>query len=255
MDYLEARISKMEYPASGHALLSFVAKRPVRGEPGQFVMVRGEWGSHPMLPRAFSLVETGEEGAILIRVIGEGTRLLYDMKPGDPLWVLGPLGRGFDFKDKTLRPVLVAGGVGVAPLLFLAERLASEKQRPVFIYGARTYGDLALRERLSSVSDLVVTTEDGSSGEKGLATDALKRCLEDGTPSQIFACGPQAMLEAVAGAAGKARVRCEVALESPMACGTGVCKGCAIETAEGDYRYVCSDGPVFDAVEIYGGAK
>jgi dihydroorotate dehydrogenase electron transfer subunit len=218
-------------------------------------MVRGEWGFDPILPRALSLVQAGQKGAVLIRVVGQGTGLLADMRPGDRLRVLGPMGRGYDIRDASLRPVLVGGGVGIAPIIFLAEQLTAGPHRPVCIYGARTSTDLPLVERLEQVSDVIVTTEDGSGGEKGMVTDPLDRVLSDGTPSEVFACGPEAMLRAVARVAHKTHTRCEVALESPMACGMGTCKGCAFETADGELRYVCSDGPVFDSVEIFGGTQ
>jgi dihydroorotate dehydrogenase electron transfer subunit len=149
----------------------------------------------------------------------------------------------------------VAGGVGVAPLIFLAEQLAAEGARPIFVYGARSVQDLPLLARTQCVGDFYATTEDGSFGEKGMATEPLKRILETGENIQLFSCGPEPMLKAVALLAGSAGVPCEIALESPMACGMGTCKGCAVPGADGEYRYVCCDGPVFNSAEIYGGAK
>jgi dihydroorotate dehydrogenase electron transfer subunit len=253
MQYLETRIVSREEPAPGYALLAFTGDGPIAGEPGQFVMVRGDWGAHPTLGRAFSLVESGERGAILIRVVGEGTRLLAALDPGDRLFVLGPAGHGFDLPSAGERPVLVAGGVGVAPLIFLAERAAARGVRPRFLYGARTSADLPLADRVAAAADLAVTTEDGSAGERGLVTSPLARLLEAGEGGPICSCGPEAMLEAVAKLAVEHGVPCQVALESPMACGMGTCKGCAVLAADREYRYVCSDGPVFEASQIWDG--
>jgi dihydroorotate dehydrogenase electron transfer subunit len=255
MRYLEARVTSIEEPAPGYALVSFAGDGPVTGEPGQFVMVRGDWGAHPTLGRAFSLVESGEQGAILVRVVGEGTRLLAGARPGDRLFVLGPSGHGFDAEAAGDAPLLVAGGVGVAPLVFLAERLAARGGRPVFLYGARTAADLPLADRVAAAADLQLITEDGSRGERGLVTAPLARLLEQGHRGPIRSCGPEPMLEAVARLAVKHGVPCQVALESPMACGMGTCKGCAVLAADREYRYVCSDGPVFEATEIWNGGE
>jgi len=253
MDYLRTRVTAIERPAPEHVLVRFAGDRPIEGRPGQFVMVRGEWGFHPVLARAFSLVEAGEQGAILVRVVGEGTALLDGLRPGDSLAVLGPQGRGFSEPETGRRVVLVAGGVGVAPLVFMAERVANGGGRATFLYGARTSADLPLEERIRGVADLTVTTEDGSIGRQGLVTEPLVQILADSTDVQIYACGPEPMLAAVARLAVASGVPCEVALESRMACGMGTCKGCAVLAADREYRYVCSDGPVFEAIAIYGG--
>ncbi len=255
MEYQVTQITDVEHPQPEYALLRFSGKQPVTGKPGQFLMVRGDWGTDPILPRAFSLVEVGNKGAILVREVGKGTKKLREMRPGDELGVLGPGGQGFSVPQAGSRPVLVAGGVGVAPLVFLAEQLASEGVRPIFIYGARSSQDLPLRSRAAQAGDMIITTEDGSSGEQGMVTGPLQRILEGSEQVQLFSCGPEPMLKAVALLAKRAGVSCEIALESPMACGMGTCKGCAVPGADGNYRYVCCDGPVFNSAEIYGGVK
>ncbi len=252
IDYIETLVESVEQPAEGYALIRFVAAPPLAATPGQFVMVRGAWGRHPVLGRAFSLVEDGSAGAILARVVGEGTRLLAGLRPGDPLSVLGPSGRGFEPSASDRSALLIAGGAGVAPLVFLAERLFADGRRPRFFYGARSADELPLRERVDACSELVVATEDGSAGEHGLITEPLARALEDEQRPQLFACGPEPMLQVVARLAVERGTPCQVALESPMACGMGTCKGCAILAADRSYRYVCSDGPVFAAEEIFG---
>jgi dihydroorotate dehydrogenase electron transfer subunit len=252
MDYLKTEIVENVEVAAGYALLRFRGEKPVVGAPGQFAMVRGAWGAHPVLGRAFSLVEVGAAGAILVRAVGDGTRRLVSLGPGDALSVLGPLGHGYAAHEPGRLAVLVAGGVGVAPIAFLAERLAAAGARPTILFGARTANDLPLRERLAAAGDLVITTEDGSVGERGLVTAPLERLLAARRDVQIFACGPEPMLEAVAKLAVAASAPCQVALESPMACGMGTCKGCAVLAASGEYKYVCSDGPVFDSAAIWG---
>ncbi len=253
MKYLRTRISEVLYPAPDHALLRFTTDQPIAGIPGEFVMIRGDWGVHPVLPRAFSLVESGAVGSVLVKATGSGSDLLAGMEEGDELTVFGPLGKGYEIvPDKT--PVLVAGGVGVAPLLFLAQELAAAGRKPIFLYGARTENDLPLSDDIAAVTELIVTTENGSVGEQGLITQPLARVLAEHPDSQVYTCGPDAMLAAVAKVAAAAKVPCQVALEAPMACGMGTCKGCAVMTPDGSYRYVCIDGPVFAAQDIYGGA-
>lgn len=252
MKSLRTRITEVVYPAPDHALLRFSADEAIRAVPGEFVMIRGDWGCHPVLPRAFSLVESGAGGAVLVKAIGEGTQRLADMKVGDELVVFGALGRGYQVDQSDRQAVLVAGGVGVAPLLFLARELASQGVRPLFIYGARTENDLPLADDIAQVSTLQVTTENGSVGELGRVTAPLERALAQRPDSVVYTCGPEGMLEAVAAVAARAGVPCQVALEAPMACGMGTCKGCAVMCADGSYRYVCYDGPVFQADVIYG---
>jgi dihydroorotate dehydrogenase electron transfer subunit len=251
--YLKTTIERVESVAPGYALVSFKSEIPLEGTPGQFVMIRGAWGANPVLPRAFSIVRAGEVGQVLVRDVGPGTSLLCNMHEGDTLNVLGPLGNGF-IEPKSARAVLVAGGVGVAPLVFLAERLAPRGVPVTFVYGARTRNDLPLTDRIRASAELIVTTEDGSVGTRGLVTEPLADLLND-PECIVYSCGPNAMLEAVGRVAMDSGVECQVALESPMACGMGTCKGCAVVRPDGSFTYVCTDGPVFVAASIYGGGK
>ncbi len=255
MKYLRTRITEVEYPAPHHALLRFAADEPIPGIPGEFVMIRGDWGVHPVLPRAFSLVESGATGSVLVKAIGEGTERLAGMQVGDELVVFGPLGKGYRIDDSDRRQILVAGGVGVAPLKFMAEQMAAAGRRATFLYGARTEHDLPLSGDIEAVAELLVTTENGSVGEQGLITAPLERLLADDPHAIVYTCGPDGMLHAVANVASRFGVPCQVALEAPMACGMGTCKGCAVMGVDGQYRYVCYDGPVFDAPEIFEAAS
>jgi dihydroorotate dehydrogenase electron transfer subunit len=251
MQYQSTKISEIRRVAPGYATLAFTGKQPVSGAPGQFVMIRGNWGSDPILPRAFSLVATGASGVVLVRDVGRGTSLLCHMKPGDDLFVLGPLGNMWTSPSADRTAVLVAGGVGVAPLVFLARELKQSGIRTRFLFGARTADDLPLRADIEEMCTLQVTTEDGSVGHRGLVTDLLDGLLDDSTA--VYSCGPHRMLEAVGAIAAARGVPCQVALESPMACGMGTCKGCAVIDPDGNFKYVCTDGPVFEAQRIFGG--
>ncbi len=217
-------------------------------------MVRGDFGTDPILPRAFSLVAVGESGAILVRAVGKATRRLAQLKPSDPLSVLAPLGNTFIRPLKSHRPILVAGGVGVAPLIFLAETLYSQGNHPMFFYGGRTADDILFKDRISRVSELIVTTENGSAGEQGLVTEAVDSFLsKEGSDVLIYTCGPEPMMAALNTIARKRRLPLQASLEQSMACGVGTCKGCAVHGINGGYNYVCSDGPVFRGEETFGG--
>jgi dihydroorotate dehydrogenase electron transfer subunit len=253
MEFFETKIVEVRLLAPGYTYLRFERDREILGDPGQFVMVRGDFGTDPLLPRAFSLVASGKAGAILVREVGKATRLLSAMRPGDVLNVLGPLGNRFSMPKGCGQPILVAGGVGVAPLIFLAERLAEKGMRAAFLYGGRARSDLLLTDRIAESADLILTTEDGSVGEKGLVTGPLASLLEEREHVAVYACGPEPMLAALARMAAASKARLEVALEQAMACGMGTCKGCAVHAADGGFRYVCSDGPVFDARDVFGG--
>ena len=162
MKYLRTTITEVQYPAKDHALLRFAADEEIPGQAGEFVMIRGDWGVHPVLPRAFSLVDSGATGSVLVKAVGEGTERLAAMEAGDELMVFGPLGNGYELDDSDRTPLLVAGGVGVAPLLFLAEQLAAKGVRPTFLYGARSEDDLPLTDKIAAVAELIITTENGA---------------------------------------------------------------------------------------------
>ena len=234
--------------------------------PAQFFMI-GVPGSDVLLRRPFSVCglpgtfEDGRAGAvqILYRVYGRATRLLSSLRPGSTLQVLGPLGRGFTPPPApAAKIVLVAGGIGSAPYpAFLAE-LTRLGRRATMIYGARSVTELPLldwfRERCDSV---VVTTDDGSLGTRGLVTGPLTELIEGPGRDRlhVYACGPSPMLKAVAALAVKSGIPCDLALEAPMACGFGVCLGCVVPTHEHaggpiDFKRVCLEGPVMRATDL-----
>jgi dihydroorotate dehydrogenase electron transfer subunit len=248
---------------AAYHVLTFQADSEVSARAGQFAMVRSAaWGQAPLLPRPMSLLTAGDRPSILVKVVGEGTRRLAHASSGEPFDLLLPLGLPFGPCPEGRRPVLVAGGVGVAPLLFLARDLAAnDGVRPLALYGARTAADLPLAADLEATAELRVATEDGGRGVRGRVTVLLEAALDDlaaaGQDVKIYTCGPEAMMAAVAAVAAVRGLPCEVSLETPMACGYGVCLGCpvpraarATDGAPSGYLYACTEGPCIDAAAI-----
>lgn len=223
----------------------------VSARPGQFVMLGT--GAHdvaaPFLPRPFSIGTRKEDGRLgfLVRVFGAGTRRLSKVAAGDELLVLGPLGRPFRLPDD--RPVVcLAGGVGLAPFLFVGAIAREGGPSIRLVYGERTGSrvfDPELIRRIAGVEP-DVRTEDGSVGRRGLVVDDLD--LADAP--QLLACGPDPMLQACASLARRNGLRLQVSVEEHMGCGIGTCQGCVVLSAGGDWVKSCTDGPVFDAVEL-----
>jgi dihydroorotate dehydrogenase electron transfer subunit len=231
-----------------------------QAHPGQFVMVRPNKFSEPLLPRPFSIHRLqGDQVELLFKVVGQGTRQLAELKKGDLLEVRGPLGRGFNFSTDQ-KPILVAGGMGVAPLLFLAEtwkRSPKKNQKGALrlFLGARNKAELLyLKEFERAGAEIFAATEDGSYGRKGLVTRLLTTTLKDPSPHQtLFVCGPNAMLKAVRNWAVPNGIPCQLSLETHMACGLGACLGCVVARKKGTeiaYVNVCQEGPVFEAQEV-----
>lgn len=231
-------------------VLTFEDREGTAALPGQFVMVRGaEWGDAPLLPRPMSYLTGGNTPSILIKVIGEGTLRMGRAEPGEPFTLLGPLGLPWRAPSPGRRVVLVGGGVGIAPLLFLARSLAAAgAPKPLAIYGGRSSRDLPLDDDLEVLTELLVTTEDGSRGVKGRVTDVLAELL--GPDKDVFTCGPDRMMARVAEMCAARDVPCEASLETPMACGYGVCLGCPVPTTDGAYMYACVQGPCVDARRV-----
>jgi len=200
-----------------------------------------------------SILEAGDTLRFLIRRCGEGTRILTSLCPGEPVLVLGPFGRAFPLPDGEAKKLLmVAGGVGVAPMEFAARECSALGIRPTFLYGARTAEELVLLEELREVAEVELATDDGSLGHHGLVTELLEVALKGAeSVDGVWTCGPEPMMAAVARIAGAFEVSCLVSVEARMACGRGLCLGCALPDREGEPRYVCKDGPVFDATEMY----
>jgi len=222
-------------------------------EPGQFVMLSpGALGStprvDPLLPRPMAIYRvSGAELDVLYKVTGRGTALLADARPGERVRVVGPLGRGFPAPAPGERALLVGGGTGIASLYDLAAR-AAERARVSVLLGARSAADLMGREDFAALDvELLVATEDGSEGRRGLVTELLEDRLAEGPGARVYACGPTAMMRRAAELAAARGASCHVSLENRMACGFGICLGCAVPAATEGFDLVCRDGPVFDA--------
>jgi dihydroorotate dehydrogenase electron transfer subunit len=258
MRYFQAKISENRVLGGGYFVLRLSGSALLAAaKPGQFVMIRGAWGRDPLLPRAFSLLAVGPGGTadILAKTVGRGTALLERALPGAEVDVLGPLGSSFPEPQADTTDLLVAGGVGLPPLYMQAALAADRRQvaRSEMIYGGRGAADLVLLHEMRAMGlGLFLTTEDGSVGSQGLVTRALEARFEHhrGGPVRVLGCGPNAMLWAVARMARARGVPCFISLEEQMACGIGVCLGCAIPARSRPFRYVCSNGPVFDAADV-----
>lgn len=223
--------------------------------PGQFAMIAAaeRWGGgedeRPYLPRAFSIARRRiGESQFLLEDVGPGTRRLCELREGDGLWALGPLGRGFTAPKPRRRAILVGGGVGIAPLAILQDALEAEAATDVTVLlgfrdGARAKGAALLHGAR-------VATDDGSVGHHGLPTELLSQELYADSRAEVYACGPAPMLEAVRAMCVTRDVPAQLALESGMACGFGACYGCAVPKRGGGYLRVCVDGPVIDAAEL-----
>jgi len=227
-------------------------------KPGQFVEVRCSDRIDPLLRRPLGVHRISKKGVeLLYEIVGKGTDLLSRKKEGEYLDLIGPLGNGFDISLSSGMPLLIAGGIGIAPIVALAERLTTRKPRPYIIIGARTKSHILCEAEFKSLGCYVkVATDDGSKGCKGLATDMLKKMLSafSRQPSAIYACGPNEMLKVVSQLAKDKGIPCQVSLEERMACGVGACLGCPVKVRKGlidsEYKMVCKDGPVFNAEEI-----
>ena len=232
--------------------------------PGQFVMLKTSRGMDPLLRRPFSIFEVLRDHrgtptgiSIFNKRIGIGTGLLYDVEAGARLECLGPLGRPFVPVDPPAEAWLIAGGVGLAPFVTLAEALLRRGTKTTLFYGARRAQDLHcvdIFERLGI--SIVTSTEDGSAGVKGRVTLPLEQALarQGSSDVHIYVCGPTPMMRAVADVAAAHRRGCDVSLEQVMGCGLGGCYSCVVATRDPGgkphHTRSCIDGPVFDATRI-----
>jgi dihydroorotate dehydrogenase electron transfer subunit len=233
--------------------------------PGQFVMLKPARGTDPLLRRPFSIFEILRDSAghatglsILNKRIGVGTGLLYDAEPGTRVACLGPLGKPFEPVDPPAEAWMIAGGVGLAPFLTLAESLQQKRTPATLFYGARRSQDLYYVDIFERLGVRIVTaTEDGSRGIKGLVTQPLNDALagvRPGTRVKLYVCGPTPMMRAVATIADFHGQPCDVSLEQVMGCGLGGCYSCVVLTrqvgAPPHFVRSCLEGPVFDSGRI-----
>lgn len=245
---LDLNVKSVEHINEKYVLLRLTSPEALpEMMPGQFVEVRVDGSQTTFLRRPISINKVDRESNelhLLIACIGDGTRKLGQLKAGDSLNVMLPLGNGFTMpQSPESKHLLVGGGVGVAPLLYLGYEIRKMGGAPCFLLGARSKKDLLLMEEFEKVGKVFVTTEDGTEGEKGFVTN--HSILDKERFDMISTCGPKPMMMAVARYAKKAGIACEVSLENKMACGVGACLCCVEDTTEG-HVCVCTEGPVFD---------
>ncbi len=214
---------------------------------GQFLQMQVPNGA-VLLRRPFSIHDIDKKNSILkvlIQIVGKGTKELSKTKAGETINILYPLGNGFVFDKINGRSLLIGGGCGVAPLLLLARQM-NELQKPMdILIGVRSKSDLIEVDEYAQLANLFITTEDGSEGTKGFVThhEVMQRLSDY---EQIFTCGPEVMMKAIAKRAKEANVPCQVSLENTMACGIGACLCCITPSEKGNVC-VCTEGPVFNS--------
>lgn len=264
MKQLSAKITANEKIGASFYKMSlesgYLAKN---AQPGQFVEIRCTKGIDPLLRRPLGVHRVTRTGIeVFYEVVGKGTKLLSEKNPGYELSLIGPLGNGFDLELASDVNVLVAGGIGVAPLLELAVQLAGLPvgrlaSLEVFIGACKKEHLLCEKEFRELGATVNIATDDGSKGYKGFVTELLKQKLfnrqtgkQANRQTCIYACGPAGMLGAVSRIAREHSIPCQVSFEERMACGVGVCLGCPVKVRGGEYKMVCKDGPVFNSEEI-----
>ena len=257
MPRAHATLISREQVTEGHYLLTLdCAEVAQNARPGQFVHLRVGDGTDPLLRRPLSIMLSQpdrREVQILVRTVGRGTGIVATHDEGTRYDLLGPLGSGWSIPQGDDPVLLVAGGIGVAPLIFVADstRMADPQPYVRAIFGGLTTESLVCwTEFAARCDEFIAVTEDGSTGETGLVTDVLAPELDRDPPTRVYACGPDGMLAAVARICAEAGVPCEVSMEQWMGCGVGACLGCAIPASAGGYVRVCTEGPVFDATQI-----
>lgn len=240
-------LCKPEPVAKDHFLLT-VQMKNASFIPGQFVNIKAAEGTDPLLRRPFSIFDAdGDIIKIVIRVIGKGTALICDMMPGE-INVIGPSGNGFTL-GKHKNVLLIGGGVGNAPLYYLMKELKNNGCRSTYIYCARSRDFIFEKNKYSSLADeFVITTDDGSEGIKGFATDVMSEKISMKDYDRIYCCGPDLMMEKVVKLAFS-EIPVEISVENYFGCGVGLCVGCTVDTSDG-YKRACVDGPVFDGRTI-----
>lgn len=248
----DLKVCAVEHPHERYVLLRLTADTPLPDcKPGQFAEIRIDNCPSTFLRRPISINfvdRDNNELWLLVQTVGEGTRHLSTLQPGDTLNVLFPLGNGFpDVQQPGERVLLVGGGVGIAPLLEYGKQLKENGAVPTFLLGARKDCDLLELDLFRRYGDVFLTTEDGSLGEKGFVTQ--HSIWKNSTFDRIAVCGPKPMMVAVARQSKTAGINCDVSLENMMACGLGACLCCVEKTVRGNVC-VCKEGPVFNTKEL-----
>lgn len=249
---LDLTVNSVEALSDKHVLIKLTDDKPLPEMlPGQFVEVRVDNSPSTFLRRPISINNVDydhNELWLLVAAVGDGTRQLQKLQKGARLNCVLPLGNSFTMPtDSTQKVLLVGGGVGVAPLLYFGKRIKAMGGEPTFLLGARSAKDVLERELFEQVGRVLITTEDGSEGEKGFVTN--HSILAQEHFDRISTCGPKPMMMAVARYAFKNDIECEVSLENKMACGVGACLCCVEKTVEGN-KCVCKEGPVMNIKKL-----
>jgi dihydroorotate dehydrogenase electron transfer subunit len=238
-------LEKPQEIAKDHFLLKIQTEE--QSLPGQFINVKVSGDTDPLLRRPFSIYDHNDSTlSIVIKVIGKGTKLLSRHQPGD-IDILGPLGKGFTIVEKK-NVLLAGGGVGNAPLLYLARELKKKENRIHYIYGSKSKDYMYGADQFEETADSIIyTTDDGSFGRKGFVNDTAVELLKNEQIDLIYTCGPTPMMKGLVSIAGEIPI--EVSLENYFGCGIGLCVGCTVETSEG-FKRACIDGPVFSGQSL-----
>lgn len=249
---LDLTVNSVEALSDKHVLIKLTDDKPLPEMlPGQFVEVRVDNTPSTFLRRPISINNVDydhNELWLLVAAVGDGTRQLQKLQKGDRLNCVLPLGNSFTMPtDSAQKVLLVGGGVGVAPLLYFGKCIKAMGGEPTFLLGARSAKDVLERELFEQVGRVLITTEDGSEGEKGFVTNHSVLAQEHF--DRISTCGPKPMMMAVARYAFKNDIECEVSLENKMACGVGACLCCVEKTVEGN-KCVCKEGPVMNIKKL-----
>jgi len=252
-----ARISLRRTWGDYHLIRMTSPRIAQQAHPGQFIMVRVSGSSVPLLRRPFSIHFSEEDDLdIFFQTTGMGTSILAEKKEGEELDILGPLGNGFDLETASNgnKSVAVGGGRGIAPLYFLARKLLDAGSDITVLYGGKSARDIPLKELFEANNiPLLCSTDDGSEGFAGLVTELFVSRIERLKPGIIFACGPDLMMEEIAGITQKSGTPAQLSLESIMGCGFGACWGCVkrirISGTE-EWTKICQEGPVFPSDRI-----
>ena len=249
---LDLTVNSVEALSDKHVLIKLTDDKPLPEMlPGQFVEVRVDNSPSTFLRRPISINNVDydrNELWLLVAAVGDGTRQLQKLQKGDRLNCMLPLGNSFTMPtDSAQKVLLVGGGVGVAPLLYFGKRIKAMGGEPTFLLGARSAKDVLERELFEQVGRVLITTEDGSEGEKGFVTNHSVLAQEHF--DRISTCGPKPMMMAVARYAFKNDIECEVSLENKMACDVGACLCCVEKTVEGN-KCVCKEGPVMNIKKL-----
>lgn len=245
------RVKNIHKINAEHVVIEIQSNESLFGiKPGQFVNIEVLGSKNTFLRRPISIHDIDLENNIMhlfVKIVGDGTKAMSELKVGDVMNLVYPLGNQFRYENTT-KPLLIGGGCGVAPLLYLARKLSEKGIKPDILIGARSSKNIFILEKYKKFGNVFTITDDGSHGEKGVVTShSLFENLSN--YDKIFVCGPEIMMKAIGKIAKENQIDCEVSLENMMACGIGACLCCVTDTQNGN-QCVCTEGPVFNVKDL-----